>query len=427
MQTIKEKIKGLAKNVIEYKIEDDTRIYRLKHTGLVLRNSLTAKTCRKYGNLAIEPKKIIVDNYMGHGYGCNSKYVTEELLKSDRNYDIVWTVKEKEKHRHEFPKEVRLVEYGSEEAMREFYTAGVWVLNYHLIAYFNKGLVKRAGQSYIQLWHGSFGIKRIENDCECLTGSQSWTYLAKKNAQSTDYWISNSSFESDVYRRAFWEVKNVLEYGHPRNDLFFSRDMQGAEKKVKKMLGIGEEERIALYVPTFRENLEFPEYKLDVGRLRQTLEEKSGATWRIVVRLHPRVHGELEMVCTNMDEMIISADLYPDIQELLAASQIVITDYSSCIFDFLLTGRPGFLFAPDLEAYDQERGFYYPLTETPFPLAQSNEELLELVKRFDRKEYKKRVQRFLEGKGSKENGTAAEQVGALIDRIIKEKESANGY
>ena len=60
-----------------------------------------------------------------------------------------------------FP-QVRLVEYGSKEAMFEYYTAAVWVCNYHLIHYWNQGLVKRFGQYYIQMWHGSFGIKKIE-------------------------------------------------------------------------------------------------------------------------------------------------------------------------------------------------------------------------------------------------------------------------
>lgn len=423
MQTIKLKIKGLAKKFISYRIEDDVRIYQLKHTGFALKKSLTKQTYRKYGDSAVDPKKIIFDNYMGHGYGCNSKYVTEELLKSGRDYDIVWTVKNIEKHRDEFPEGVRLVEYGSDEAMREFYTAGTWVLNYHLIAYFNKGLVKREGQSYIQLWHGSFGIKRIENDCDCLTNSQSWTYLARKNARSTDYWISNSSFESGVYRRAFWSVKQVLEFGHPRNDLFFQEDLSRVEEKVRKSLGIGKGERLALYVPTFREDLQFPGQKLDVGGLKQALEEKTKEAWRIVVRLHPRMQGELETVCAGVDGQVLRADDYPDIQELLAASQTVITDYSSCIFDFMLTGRPGFLFAPDIKEYDRERGFYYPLEKTPFPLAESNEELFAAVRNFSQRAYKERVEQFLAGKGSKEDGHAAERVCALIDKIIREKES----
>ena len=89
----------------------------------------------------------------------------------------------------------------------------------------------------------------------------------------------------------------------------------------------------------------------------------------------------------------------------------------------MLTGRPGFLFAPDIKEYDRERGFYYPLEKTPFPLAESNEELFAAVRNFSQRAYKERVEQFLAGKGSKEDGHAAERVCALIDKIIREKES----
>jgi len=172
-------------------------------------------------NISVQPNKIIFDNYMGKGYGCNSKYVTEALLASGKKLDIVWTVKNPMESKEDFPKEIRLVEYGSLEAMEEYATAGVWVQNYQLVHYINKGLMKKPEQTYIQMWHGSFGIKKIENDCKNLTQDKNWTILAEKNSRYTDYWISNSKFETEVYRQAFWDVDRVLEYGHPRNDIFF--------------------------------------------------------------------------------------------------------------------------------------------------------------------------------------------------------------
>lgn len=104
----------------------------------------------------------------------------------------------------------------------------------------------------------------------------------------------------------------------------------------------------------------------NIEKLKKALEKKTDQSWKIVVRLHPRMQNSLEKVCIDEKKQIVKADAYPDIQELLAAAQVVITDYSSCIFDFLLTVRPGFLFVPDLEHYDQERGFYYKLEELLF-------------------------------------------------------------
>ena len=211
MQAIKKKLKRIIKLFITYKIENDTRVYQLKYTPFTVKKSLIKKTFQQYGNTSINTKKIIFDNYMGHGYGCNCKYVTEELIRRGTDFDLVWIVKDANAHKGEFPPKVRLVEYGSKEAMFEYYTAAVWVCNYHLIHYWNQGLVKRFGQYYIQMWHGSFGIKKIEKNCDCLTNSQSWTYLAKKNSQNTDFWISNSFFEDEVYQNAFWSVKNILK------------------------------------------------------------------------------------------------------------------------------------------------------------------------------------------------------------------------
>ena len=164
MQAIKKKLKRIIKLFITYKIENDTRVYQLKYTPFTVKKSLIKKTFQQYGNTSINTKKIIFDNYMGHGYGCNCKYVTEELIRRGTDFDLVWIVKDANAHKGEFPPKVRLVEYGSKEAMFEYYTAAVWVCNYHLIHYWNQGLVKRFGQYYIQMWHGSFGIKKIEKN-----------------------------------------------------------------------------------------------------------------------------------------------------------------------------------------------------------------------------------------------------------------------
>lgn len=415
---ITKKIRAFIKVFVEYTIKEDTRCYRLKGTPITIKKPLMGKQQKEYLKLPIRQNKIIFDNYMGKGYGGNCKYVTEELLRRNRDLDIVWVVKDVEKRKAEFPSGIRLVEYKSEEALKEYFTSAVWVCNYHLVAYFNKGLQKREEQCYIQLWHGSLGIKKIENDCDCLTKSKSWLYLAQKNSTATDYWISNSAFETAVYRRAFWTVKEVLEYGHPRNDLFFKENLSEIEEKVKRRLNIPLNEKIVLYVPTFREDGGFPGTKLDMDVLKTVMEQKFGGTFRIAVRLHPRMEGGLESVCIAKEQDVIRADDYPDIQELLAAAEVVITDYSSCIFDFMLFGRIGFIYAPDIEAYNHERGFYYRLEETPFPIAANMIQMLENIQKFDEKLYQEKRDIFLSGKGCIEDGNASVRVCDLIESAL---------
>ncbi len=409
------KIKKFIKYFITYSLEDDFKVYRIKGTHIQFRYPLCRQFDKEWALIPVEKNKIIFDNYMGRGYGCNGKYITEQLLKTPENYHIVWCVRDVEKNRKYFPREVELVEYLSPEAFRAYASAKVWVCNYHLIAYFNKGLQKKKEQIYIQTWHGSFGIKKIENNFNVLTSDSIWTYLAKKNSSLTDYWVSNSSFETDVYRRAFWNISTVLEYGHPRNDIFF-RETASIARRIKEQLGIPFDNKIVLYVPTFRDLGGYPSEGLDCPALMKSLRTRFGGTWSFLIRLHPRMSAS---DITLDISTVTDVTEYPDIQELLAAADVVITDYSSCIFDFLLSQKPGFLYAPDHNKYNEMRGFYYPLTDTPFPVADNNKELQSCILSFHEESYKLAVQNFLKQKGSAENGTASLQVKALIDSFIQ--------
>lgn len=367
-----------------------------------------------YASKPIVPNKIVFDNYMGKGFGCNPKYVALKLLeKYPGQFDIVWLATKK--NNNGFPEGIRVVDYASRLAREEFATAKVWISNYHKISFIKKGMYKRPGQYYIQMWHGSLGIKKIENDVKGLTVNTSWLNMAKLNSYMTDYWISNSDFETAIYKRAFWDVENVLEYGHPRDDILLG-DTSEARQKVAQTYGI-EGKKILFYAPTFREDYRLDCYQIDYLGLQKELAEKFGGEWAILVRLHPRVQKYASLVIPKNDT-IFDATNYQDIQELLAAADCMISDYSSCIFDYVLTHRPALIYAPDLEKYNTERGFYYPLEETPFPIAHDNFQLLEYVKNFDLPKYEKNCDEFLKEKGCMEDGRAAERVADLIYQLV---------
>ena len=110
---------------------------------------------------------------------------------------------------------------------------------------------------------------------------------------------------------------------------------------------------------------------------------------------------------------VINVTMYPDIQELLAFCDAAITDYSSWIYDFMLTKKPGFLFAMDKKKYNDERGFYFRLEDTPFPVSTNTEELAASILSFDADgTYKDKVESFLEGKGCMDDGHASERIAA---------------
>lgn len=110
-------------------------------------------------------------------------------------------------------------------------------------------------------------------------------------------------------------------------------------------------------------------------------------------------------------------------QELLAITDVAITDYSSWIYDFVLLRKPGFIFATDIEEYNNERGFYYPLESTPFPVATNNIQLVENIRRFDNVKYQHDIDLFLKEKGCIEDGEASRRVVELLSGILDHEHS----
>lgn len=410
---MKSAIKQFIKKRVILRYNDDGSFY--VYVRFPLRIDSTVKYKLLYARRPIVRNKIIFENYMGKGYGDNPKQIAQTLLeKYPGQYDLVWVVKKEEEADSCFPAGIRTVRYQSPESYREYATAGVWVSNYHKIAYVKRGLRKRDGQYFIQTWHGSLGIKKIENDVPSLNADVNWHRLAKLSSQMVDLWISNSRWETEIFRRAFWEVNNVLEAGHPRNDVLFGEGQALAREKVRERYEIGDR-RILFYAPTFREDYRLDCYDIGFAGVRRALKKKFGGDWVILVRIHPRIQKYASKVIPD-DAFIKDATKYEDIQELVAAADVMITDYSSCIFDFVLTGRPGFLFAPDEKEYDQERGFYYPLSAAPFPVSHTREELEEQILDFDEERYRKDVERFLKEKGCMEDGHASERV---VEKIVE--------
>ena len=413
-------IKDLIKRVVDYRIEGDYHVYTVKNTPLTIRILMTKKYNRKWAGVAINPRKIIFDNYMGSSYGCNGKYITEALLKAYPEAEIVWTVRDVAIHRDEFPSQVRLVEYLSDEAMFEYATAAIWVCNIHLVPYLFKGLRKKEGQFFIQTWHGSLGIKKIENNSQLIRKAQNWLKMAELSSSYTDFWISNSNFETVVYKSAFWHVHDILEYGHPRNDILFGEN-KDIKEKVRNKLSIAEGTKTVLYVPTYRESDLTEKFEMDYQRVVHAFEERYDGEWKLLMRMHPKMREKAQKIVPKLTQ-VVDVSCYPDIQELMVFTDAMITDYSSCIFDFILTYKPGFIYAVNEQGYDSERGLYYPLSATPFSIAHSNTELEQNIRDFNPVEYHDKVVQFLTEKGCIDDGKASERVVQLITKLFRRLE-----
>ena len=405
------------KKFIKKYIFDKTRLLNFteyKVLGLNFKQKNRLKFAEIFKNTKIQNNKIVLIDNHGGGYCGNLKYIAEELLRASKDYNIVWLDKLTNRVINNFPQSIRRIEIHTEEAAKELASAKVWISTQRLSEFLKDGLIKKEGQYYIQVWHGSLGIKKIGFDLHPQT-EVPWMSLAKKDAEMIDYLISNSDFETNVYRGNFWAQGEAKLFGHPRNDIFFKDNFE-IIKKVKNQLNITEDKKIILYAPTFRENKDLSCYNMDYKSVVNEIEKKFGTNCVLVLRFHPWALKRCEHLFGE-NPNIINGNKYDDIQELMIASDYVITDYSSCVFDFMLSRKPAFIYATDIEKYNTERGFYYSLETTPFPVAKNNEALMNNILNFDNEKYQKAVEEFLQEKGCVEDGLASERVARLVGEI----------
>lgn len=363
----------------------------------------------------VKQNKVVFMTYK-NDYTCNPKYIAEEIIRQGLDYDLVWAVDNNSlKKQEQFPETIRLVKRGSFEFFYEIASAKIWVDN--ALNFIWKPCPKKKEQVYLQTWHGSLGIKRIG---EADIKNKRWLWSAKYCNQLTNYCISNSRFESnEVYRTTYWEKTPILLYGHARNDILINASpkmVDEIKEKVVQFFGLDKSDKIVLYAPTFRDGKNIDCYNLDYDKLIETLENKFGGNWKVLLRFHFKNAKKGNNL--NMSEHIYNATAYLDIQELMLAADIGITDYSSWIYDFILTRKPGFIFASDRNLYEKERGFYYSLDETPFPVAEDNQELMEKIISFDMQNYIENVEKFLQDKGCIDDGHASERIVEKIKDII---------
>lgn len=376
----------------------------------------------------IDPNKVFFHTQESK-YTCNPKYICEELRKQCPEIEIVWRAPGK--GRGGIPDDIKIARLNRFVYFQELFSSKVVVTNSFL--YLGQPYSLKKKQVLIETWHGSLGIKR--HDQKAIKDTWRRVHALKETGRMTTYCITNSSLETGSLSSTYWPKTPMLEYGHARNDIFFPRF---AEKRAELRAALFEKwelppgTKTVMYGPTFRDAKNFDCYDVDFERLTKTLSERFGGTWAVLLRYHPSLAKEYKKRGYQINEeeegkepafLIRNVTDYIDMQELIAVTDVAITDYSSWIYDFVLMRKPGFIFATDIKEYNNERGFYYPLEETPFPIAVNNDELMDNIMAFDNESYQARVEQFLKDKGCVEDGHASERVVELIKKIIREEEA----
>ena len=351
----------------------------------------------------IKRNKIIFNNFRGRGYGDNPKYIADEILRRGGKYDLVWMVND---IKEQMPAGIRVVLANSRMGRYELATARIIVCDVKNALVFKK----KKRQYYIQTWHGSFGLKYIEKDAQDKL-SEGYINRTIADSKNIDLLLSSSNWQTEEYKRAFWYEGEILEKGFPRNDVLFN--ITGKKiNQIKESLNIPFNKKICLYGPTFRNGHSTDVYNINIDNVKQELQNITKEEWVILVRLHPNITSYSRLF---RESDFIDVTSYPDGQEILAISDILITDYSSNMIDFILMNKPVFLYSPDIEEYKNERGLKPVYFHLPFPLCQNNEELLKAIREFKNENYRKELNIFRNQYKSYDQGNASEIV---VNRIL---------
>lgn len=359
--------------------------------------------------LPISRRKILFLSYYGSQYGCNPKYLSEYIVGTHSDWDVVWAFTVPQEHD---VVGVRKVRYRSLRYFYELSTSRVIVSNYRMTADFKK----RAGQYYIQTWHSSLRLKQIERDAESSLPAH-YVEMAKNDSRNIDALLSGCQYSTSIFERCFWYSGKILHTGTPRNDLLFSNSSEKKEN-IRRKLNVGPNTHILLYAPTFRKGNNLSAYNIEYRQLAESLASYKAGRWLILLRLHPHLRQMSEQLAAG-ESNVADVTAYDDIQELLYVADVVVSDYSSLIFDFAITQRPCFLYVPDEEEYlKQDRSLYFDINSLPFPKSHSNDELRHQIEHFDSATYANSIHAFMKGIGSYETGHASENVTRYIETII---------
>lgn len=358
--------------------------------------------------------KVVATTMRGRKYGDNPQFIFESLHKKCPELDFVWLVNNQ--YPVNLPVWVRKVLYYTNDLrlIYELSTAKVWI-NTHRYERFWR---KRPGQLVIETWHGGLGLKKIEGDVEKVRQSKRDMEELASTCNLADMFITQSDHLCNIYKRAFGYRGIVWKCGYPKNDgMFCSVDVDKLSFKKKFNLV---NKKIALYAPTMREGDQdakcptLKPYSIDWDRLVNSLKKKFGGEWIVFVKWHPVLANTMPKNFIN-NENVIDVTKEQDMQLLIKSSDLMISDYSSCIFDGALLLIPCFTYATDFDEYKVDRGVYYEMEELPFPYAKNNDELEKNIEEFDYDKYLLKWSSFKKTTGLYESGHASQDI---ADKII---------
>ncbi|MEU1015856.1 bifunctional glycosyltransferase family 2 protein/CDP-glycerol:glycerophosphate glycerophosphotransferase [Streptomyces sp. NPDC005898] len=364
---------------------------------------------------------VLYDVFGGRMYGDSPRALHEEMVRRGLPVEHLWVVRDGQCRVPATAKAVRVHSPEYYEAMaRSRYLVG----NTH----FPRWLVRREGQQIVQTWHGT-PLKRIGFDFanDHFASTQYLVDLDRERHQWTML-LSPNRFSTPILRGAFRFGADVdgelVETGYPRNDVLLAPDRAERAARVRRALGLPEGKKVVLYAPTWREDKQrhrggfLLDLRLDLEKARHEL----GEDHVLLVRPHAHV---VEPVPGAGDGFVWDVAGHPDVMDLLLIADVLVTDYSSVMFDFAVTGRPMLFFTYDLEHYrDRLRGFYFDFERrAPGPLVPTSDDLIAALRDVEAasEPYAEAYEAFRAAFCDLDDGRAAARV---VDRMLAHRGAA---
>ena len=341
--------------------------------------------------IPIQRNRVICWAYGFQQYGCNPKYISEYILdREPAEFEIIWAFK-KGADVKDVPKGIKIVYYNTFSFIWKLYSAKFVITNKRIERYLDY-FFKKDSQIYIMTWHGTTPLKRIENDAVIELGHK-YHIRAKYDSKICDLMLSNSSFFTKLIRNSFLYKGEILESGIPRNDLFFDQTrIELIRKKVFREYNVNENQKVVMYAPTFRNDNNFRHFVLNWKQIIPEIKKMMNSDVVLFIRLHPNSIEDFDVNAILEDDCMRNLCYYNDMQELLCVTDILITDYSSTMFEMAMLKKICILYADDLSTYD--RKYYFNFKELPFPLAENEQQLIQIIKEFSVEEYLKKIKLF---------------------------------
>jgi CDP-glycerol glycerophosphotransferase len=359
----------------------------------------------------IVPKTMFFESFGGNTVSSSPKEIDRAVASLDPEIKRVWSVRD---YSVPVPDGAHAVVVGSEEWMRWLATSEVLVNNNNFPHYFRKA----NQQKYIQTWHGT-PLKKIGDDVPGANLSLRYRALMKKEAgQEWDLLLAQSPWAAEHLSRAFDYGGPIFYKGYPHNDVLNDRERgEQIRRKVKQVYGLRDSQKVVLYAPTWRDNLKDPSgvySRVDFLGL-EAAAAALGDSFVILYR------GHANSVFAKQNKMpsgVIDVTLHPDVNDLILVSDMMLTDYSSIMFDYVVTGKPIAFVAPDLTQYrDETRGFYFDFeAEAPGPIFSTGEAAVSWIRDLSRSshEHSERYARFVDKFAPMDDGDAVQR---LIDEF----------